>query len=310
MKSGQATHIYEKDYFSQDAVLGYGPNRNGKMRVAARLVKGEEVIYDVLYSTDEEGRRLTPDRGDKAGVAVLLFGCSNTFGEGLNDRETFAWRLGEMLGEEFQVFNYGFHGYGSHQMLALIESGRLDALMRRHQQIYAFYLTISGHELRCVGLSPWDPAGPRYILENDALKHVGKFNETPELSRLHLADKFFARSRVYQQIRATRLQKQMLAGALDTHVAIIAKSMHALAARGDARAVTIVWPGFERIEPMLRNKGVRTLPLEGVIPDFKSAREKYVIKGDGHPNALMNERIAEVLADHILKHEREAAKGR
>ena len=96
VKSGQATHIYENDSHASDPVLGYGPNPSAR-KVASRRMKDDEVIYDVLYSRDEEGRRITPDRGDKADTAVLLFGCSFTVGDGLNDRETFAWRLGEML---------------------------------------------------------------------------------------------------------------------------------------------------------------------------------------------------------------------
>ena len=292
VKSGQATHIYEKDYFAPDPVLGYGPNPNGKMRVASRREKGDEVIYDVLYSIDEKGRRFTPDRGDKADAAILLFGCSFTFGEGLNDRETFAWRLGEMLGEKFQVFNYGFHGYGAHQMLALAESGRLDALGQRYKQIYALYLTIRGHELRCVGLSPWDQSGPRYILENGAIKHDGKFSGGAT------ADALFPRFRAYEQIK----QKLIAAFAMHTHVAIIAQSMRELAARYNAHALTVIWPDFTRIEPMLRDRGVRILPLADALPDYASERAKYAIKGDGHPNALANTRIAEALAAYIQRH--------
>ena len=298
--SGQTTQRYEADsHFAPDPDLGYGSNPNGNMRVASRVVRNKEVVYDVLYSTDEEGRRVTPKRGDKADTAIFLFGCSITFGEGLNDKETFAWQLGEMLGEKFQVFNYGFHGYGSHQMLALIESGRLDALARRYKHIYAFYLTINGHEYRSAGLSRWDTHGPRYILKNGALKYVGKFSETPLPAMLQ---KVFVHSQVFAQVKSAYLRRLALDDALDTHVAIIAKSMHELNTRYHAHALTIILPGYTRIEPMLRDIEVPTLLLAGVMPDYESEHGKYTIKGDGHPNALANMRVAEALSEYILQH--------
>jgi hypothetical protein len=299
VKSGHATHLFEKSYSSPDPVLGYGPNEI--LRIAARRVKDKEVIFDVLYSRNQNGWRITPDRGDKADAAVLLFGCSITIGEGLNDQETFAWRLGEMLGEKFQVFNFGFHGYGAHQMLALVESGRLDALMRRYTRIYASYLTIRGHALRCIGLSPWDQSGPRYVLKNGALKHVGKFSETPEYNMLYQADMIFAHSRAYSEIKEAYRRNRIPDYAVDSHVAIIAKAMHELDVRYNAHAFTVIWPDFLHIEPMLRDHGVRTLPLTDAMPDYASAREKYSIQGDGHPNALANTRIAEALTEYILK---------
>ncbi|MCL2123401.1 MAG: hypothetical protein FWH34_04850 [Desulfovibrionaceae bacterium] len=312
VKSGITSHLDEKDSTGPDPLLGYGPNPMGKMRLAARRAKGDELIYDVLYSRDAEGRRVTPDRGDKADTAILLFGCSFTVGAGLNDQETFAWQLGEMLGEKFQVFNYGYSGYGSHQMLALIESGRLDALMGRYTQKYALYLTIPKHEQRCVGLDNWSRFAPRYILENGALIHAGTLRD----SEYRLFAHSLLYHRLYDWVYALEnpaFLQWLTARPVDTHVAIIAKSMHELAARYQADFLTVLWPGYlriepylRRLEPKLRDKGVRTLSLTGVMPDY--TREKYRIKGDGHPNALAATRIAEALFEYILENTQTGAK--
>ena len=293
VQSGQATHLYENISRTPDPVLGYGPAAGGGIRVASRCVYGKEVLYDVLYSRDEEGRRITPARGDKADTAILLLGCSCTVGEGVSDRETFAWQLGEMLGEKFQVFNYGFHGYGSHHMLALVESGRLDALVRRYKRTYAVFLTIADHAERTAGHRPFH-VGPRYILENGALKHVGMFS--------HTLDKLFAHSRVYEQVRPAYYGGPGYDSAFNTHLAIVTKLMHELTARYQAHALTVIYPDFVRFEPMLRAQGVRTLSLAGVMPDYTSAPEKYVlkVKVDVHPNALAHSRIAGALSEYIL----------
>jgi hypothetical protein len=285
VQSGRAAHLHEKDGISPDPVLGFGPNPNAQ-KLASRLVVGGKVIYDVLYSLDKKGRRVTPDRGDTADTAILLFGCSFTFGEGLNDRETYAWQLGEMLGERFQVFNYGFSAYGAHQMLALVESGRLDALARRYKRIYASFLTIADHAVRCVGPRPFQP-GPRYILENGTIKYAGKFSDT--------LDKVFAHSRTYERVKSAYYRRLTSDLAVNTHTAIIVKSMQELATRYHAHFVTVLWPDSAHIEAMLRKNGVSTLLLTDITD------EKYKIESDGHPNALANTRIAEALSEYILK---------
>ena len=282
--------LWEKG-LSHDPILGYGPTPNGTM-YASRLVKDDKVIYDVLYSRDSEGRRITPDRGNKVDTAILLFGCSFTVGEGLNDEDTFAWQLGELLGEKFQVFNYGFHGYGSHHMLALIESGRLDEIARRYEHVYAFYLTMSEHGPRCVGLAPWDNHGPRYILKKGTVKHAGKFNKT-SIGKLNFVNYFFNMLKRHKWLMAHF--------GLNTHAAIIAKSMHELKNRYHAHALTIIWPDYTHIEPLLRDRGVRTLSLKSAMRDYASSPEKYSLLNDGHPNAQANTRIAEVLAEYVLK---------
>ena len=291
VKSGQTAHLYEKDDALPDPLLGYGPNTKAQ-KVAARRVNGDNVIYDVLYSRDEEGRRITPDRGDKADTAILLFGCSFTLGMGVNDQETFAWQLGKILGEKFQVFNYGFMGYGAQQMLALIESGRLDACVQRYKKSYAFFLTIADHPRRCLGPGPFYQ-GPVYILENGAAKYAGR----PK----HILDSFFAHSLAYTHFKRAYHRRILAERAQNTHVAIIAKAMHEMDARYHAPFLTLIWPDYIHAEPMLREKGVRTLPLTGAMPDYASAPGKYVIRGDGHPNALAHTRIAEALSAYILQ---------
>jgi hypothetical protein len=77
--------------------------------------------------------------------------------------------------------------------------------------------------------------------------------------------------------------------------------MREIAARYNAHFLTVIWPDFTRIEPMLSARNIRTLPLTDAMPDYASAREKYSIQGDAHPNALAHTRIAEALSEYILK---------
>jgi hypothetical protein len=176
-------------------------------------------------------------------------------------------------------------------MLALIESGRLDGVVRRYKQIHAFFLTISDHPVRCLGPRPFY-SGPRYILENGAIKNAGKPN--------HTLDSLFAHSRAYAQLKEACYRRLLAERANNTHVAIIAKSVQELGIRYQAPCLILIWPDYMHIEPTLRDRGMRTLPLTGVMPDYASAPEKYTIKDDGHPNALANTRIAEALSEYVL----------
>jgi hypothetical protein len=213
-----------------------------------------------------------------------------------------------MLGEKFQVFNYGFGGYGSHQMLALIESGRLDALSQRYKQIYTIYLTIAHHEIRCLDL--WEFIvirsnihPPRYIFENGAIKLAGKYERT-EFTKL------LSYSRLIGRLRRAYHRHDYIAfhaphSALDTHVAIITKSMQELHARYNAHALTVIYPDFTRIEPILQAHGIRTLSLADAMPDYVRGGN-YEIRDDGHPTASTHTRIASALSEYILNHQQAA----
>ena len=71
-------------YYRDDADLGYGPLPGRTVR--ARKTVAGRVIYDVLYTIDDDGGRATP--GDPQGRSFLFFGDSCTFGEGVGDNET------------------------------------------------------------------------------------------------------------------------------------------------------------------------------------------------------------------------------
>ena len=118
-----AASVPDELLYIPDPLLG-GALKKGPVQGAHRRVYGsqEKLAYDVVYSVNEQSRRITPERGKEADSAVLLFGCSFTFGIGVRDEETYAWKLAQALGEKYQVINLGVPSYGAHQLLALILS--------------------------------------------------------------------------------------------------------------------------------------------------------------------------------------------
>ena len=67
----------------------------------------------MFSSVDKRGLRveppLAPSHGDRC---VLFFGCSYTFGEGVNDTETLPYRTGVLAEGLLRMINFGLHSYG------------------------------------------------------------------------------------------------------------------------------------------------------------------------------------------------------
>lgn len=79
--------------------------------------------HDWRYSTDSLGARRSRDgEADREPPVVLLFGCSITWGAGVHDEETFAWKLQERF-PGHRIVNLGVNAYSLCQMhLALLEA--------------------------------------------------------------------------------------------------------------------------------------------------------------------------------------------
>ena len=168
-----------QSFFQPDDWLGYKPIPNAQ--VAASRKKGEELLYDVIYSSDEYGRRVTPiENLEPVSYFVLLFGDSFAFGEGVNDNETLPYYVSQLTSGS-RVYNYGVGGYGPQQMLAKLQSGELSTEIAEDKaQGILVYVFIRQHIGRVIG-SMWvhnrqGDVMPYYYLDtNDTLKRNGNF---------------------------------------------------------------------------------------------------------------------------------------
>ena len=299
---------YKSNWYA-DPVLGYGAKQM-ESQTSSRRTRGDEVVFDVMYTTDEKGRRITPDNNATADTLILLFGCSFTFGEGLNDKETFAWQLGELLGPKFQVYNYGFHGYGSHQMLALLESDRLDELKKKYKNTYAYYLSFPSVEQRSAGIAIWWGGSntPRYVLDgNGAVKSAGTFNYKLEfrgkLGQSELLDKIAS-------IYNSRESSIMPTGEymLDLHAGIIKRSAQIFAEKfidesGHGIFTAVVYPNYEGLTKRL--DGMELIDLTDSFGEYTN--EKYEVSPyDGHPSYEATKIIAQAYYEKIMEQIKEA----
>lgn len=76
--------------------------------------------FKVRYTIDEAGFRLTPDPLDSRGDVYIL-GCSWTFGDGVEDHESYPYLLGKEAWGEFKVRNAACMAWGTSHALLLTQ---------------------------------------------------------------------------------------------------------------------------------------------------------------------------------------------
>lgn len=285
-------------YFDQTA--GYTRYKPEPVTLASSRVDDTgKKLYDVLYTLNKDGFRVTPERGAAADTAVLLFGCSFTFGEGVEDKETYAYKLGELLGERYQVYNFAHRGYGAHQMLAQIESGILPPLCARYKHIFAFFLTIANHPDRCTGFINYSTVAPKYILENGKITRDGLLTGS---NTIKIYDIIFRNSALYTKKIKPLIQDVRFSDTIALHTAIIAESAKQMQQRCRADFTVLVWPDFLEEIDRLKAHSLPVLSLAQAMPDWENTHLRYELgKRDGHPNALAHDIIAHELFEYLRK---------
>lgn len=263
---------------------GFGTAPIPGQRVHSTLSADETTIYDVHYTIGADGLRVTPGSA-RAGEAVVLFGGSFTFGEGVEDHETFAARMADVL-PRTPVVNAGFHGYGPHHMLRALETGRIDGQVPGGVR-EVVHLALAGHEDRVGGRVDWALAAPRYRLGAEGVVSDGEFVSGFSLT-------------VVRALRALGLQavlNRWLAPSdeereadFDLLAAIIARSRDVAKEKWGAGFTVLYWGMAEDIPGRLESAGVRVIRLREVFGE--GWWEDLVIPGDGHPSAAGHRQIA------------------
>lgn len=164
-KGGIVRHWQYPTQFIDDPNLGRRNRPSAEVRHIQRTDK--TLIFDSIYSFDEYGRRYAEIKNpEQRKKFLILYGCSYTYGEGLNDNQTLNYFLSKKL-PDFYPYNYGIGGSGTNSMLALIQENGF------HQQIsqkegFFIYVYIDSHIDRAAGLLPslrWNKDTPNFDLD-------------------------------------------------------------------------------------------------------------------------------------------------
>lgn len=286
-------------YYKPHSILGYGPH--SEVQATARKYHGNERLYDVTYTIGADGLRVGPNIADGTAPAILFFGDSFTFGEGVDDHETIPYRVEQISDGKFKTLNFGFHGYGPHQMLATLENELEKKIIGNHRPYYAIYQALALHVDRCAGRTFWDVSGPRYVLDDEGeAVYAGTFHDSYSKNLI----KLISRSNILKRLFSTVWNKDPRD--VDLFVSIVKKSASIYENRYNGKFYVLLWkltdnPFYPMILSKLLKNGITVIEVDDILPDFHSAKWKYLIKlpVEQHPNELTYKIIAEYLAAHL-----------
>jgi len=300
--------VVSDGYYRLDDVLGTAP-RMGAIAHASRHEHGK-LVYDVTYTIDSDGLRIAPPvrAGNLAG-SILFFGGSFTFGEGLQDDETLPYQVGVQSQGAYRIYNFAFHGYGPHQMLASIESGRVLRVVDTPPR-YAIYQLISDHVARVAGKIPYGKHSPRYVLDSDGVArlhgHFGDGDDPPSAIEIRL-DGQLRKSALYRTI--ANLEPRTNEADVRLLLAIVRKSRDELAVQFPGIQFQVILWSFkddkricEELNDGLTNMNIPVHSIDGILPDFAQDPQKYILSPvDGHPNALADREIASYVVANLVE---------
>ena len=218
-------------------LLGYAPQKNCQTRATKSY--NHDVFYDVTYTIDGHGWRVAPRTSPESATPVAFFGCSYTFGEGVNDHETLPARFEEKSQGRFKAFNFAVKGYGPHQMLAILENELEKPALGIQRPQYAIYQALTAHVSRCMGHASWDKAGSKYVLDaqGDAV-YTGPFQDfyrrefTRMMSRSHIARLWLSSA------------PPSTSADIDLYVGIVTKSAEIFHKQYGGELYVLLWPGW------------------------------------------------------------------
>jgi hypothetical protein len=276
---------------------GYGVRRPAveSFRAISRDAYTGEVIYDVAYSLDQNGHRLTPGGGPGA-ETYLFFGDSNTYGNGRQDDETIPWQFSKALDGRFTVLNLAFSGNGPQQMLRQLETQAFDDAVTGKVR-GAYFLTIGDHPARAAGLRSWSAKAPRYEIDDSGRpRYRGTFEGMPWHPK---SDEVVAAGGLLRYV-GFGIQRFLMPmpARIELQTEIFAESARLLKENYGVDLLILIRDRdhMDGIEASLHRRGLATIRMSTILGDL-TRPELYVRYGvDNHPSAMAARRIAEWLA--------------
>jgi hypothetical protein len=283
-----------------DDLLGFGFKENA--RVTYRKVENERVVFDVAYTIDDAGRRVVPaGQADRPGPPVLFFGCSFTFGVGVNDDDTMPNQFA-LAAPQHPVVNCAIGGYGPQQMLALLDADRLDPLIREKSPIVV-YTFIDDHVRRVIGsmrcVTNWGGQMPYYRLDDHGQPaRIGQFVRDRPLKSVVYA--LAAQSQMLKTLKVD-LPPRLNEADYRLTARILEEAQRRLDAKTkDSRFYLLFYPGCQLVEEMtaqFKDPNVNVLDYSNLFP---WPDPEYKLQGDLHPTPRAHQRLAQQLAKDLF----------
>lgn len=286
-------------FFESAPDVGYIPRAN--QQVTARRISEGNIVYDVRYTTGADSFRVVrPPGGHVADACVPVFGDSFAFGEGIEDSETLPAQLVAAGGGRIAAYNFGVGGWGPHQLLGGLASGRFQRALPCRPTV-ALYTMVSGHLRRLAGRDDW-VEGPRLRFDADGRVVRDGTLKDGRFPRPDVLDQGY-----FSWRRLLGVRDAGTVGDVALAAAVFHESLGYLDRLDGRLRLHVLYLDtdfdgrFAELFARLAEQGVILHRLETMIPDFRDNRAQYVIGPvDGHFNARANRLIAKYVEKRII----------
>lgn len=281
------------DRMTDPYLTGYGVQ--APVRMACRKHIRGDVIYDITYNFDEHRLRVTP--GNPRGDTVLFFGGSDVVGRGVEDDETLPYFLSQALGFRYNVRNFGYGGYGPHQMLYTLERGLPPELVSGRVR-RVFFQTSKPHLSRSAGLEVWAQKSPSYEVGPDGeARFVGKsFTWTLPFAQPHVLRSSLLAEWVWSIARD--LLRSEVEEQLELFGAILKRASRLSLERFGVPLTVILRDGDDEVSREMHRRfgqlGLETILWSDILTPPQ--RSQLQVPRDGHPSGEAYRLVAARLA--------------
>ncbi len=278
---------------------------------AKKVASNGRVLYDTVFTIGQDGFRVTPQYDAKQINRINFLGDSFTFGEGVADNQTMAYYVGDLLNHNanaklspLQVKNYGIHGWGVHQSLAILQSN-LDTKAN-----VQFVLTAPWHASRVACADFFTMGSPKYKLEDSGLvKRDGYCRSFAWVERSPKALRgLIASSKIFNLIQDSLL----VINDQDTQIALYLGVLKTLQAEAKSRGEALII-GFikadenwfvgsfsnEKILTQLKASGIQVIDMTLADRNENLSPKYYIHELDKHPTGLAHFERAKLLANAV-----------
>jgi len=279
------------------------------MAVARKVQEDGVLDFEATYHTDRYGSRAVPGRPE-SGPEWYFFGCSATFGEGLNDDETFAAHI-QQMNTGARVYNFGIRNAGPTDGWIHLKR----KLAAGAKPVWCIYFFMDDH-FRRAGLPDLTMATqgdrPHAVLKDGRPVLLGKAKDTIGSAADQLRINLVRRSKVFSALRSgwrpTSEDVEL--------VAALIQSMRDESERVPGCRFFAVLLPFEgrkwedrvaELESSLGRRHVPVLNLREAIDEYVRTKKggdlSQLFFADSHPRAEYAAVVAQAVNDYIAKQE-------
>ncbi len=290
-----------------DNSLGWRLPSDSQIR-ASIYTPNNSLVYDVVYTTDSRGRRITTKQSlaDKPEF-LLLFGDSTVFSTGLSDSDSLQDNLQTLLPKK-ALYNYAVFGYGPHQMLELLRKKDFSSEVFQSKGS-AIFVILDTHLGRIRGSvdNTWSKGTPCFKLVGKKLENQGSL-ETCMPLKMKLYSLMKNIKKASNTIKLLNPEYPNQASKEDEALltAILEESAKLLETKTGAKLSLIFHPLYSNPQSSFNKSLRRALERKNISfidinfsPEPGKTLSSYMIPFEGHPNGAFNKIFASKIANSL-----------